>query len=285
MAHFHWATEADITVGVQPIFAKDTGRLGVLKRDESLRITDFAEKTMDHKILANMVSRDDPERPYLGSMGIYMFKTSVLLEMLEGTVHDDFGGHVIPAAIHSHAVFGYEFDGYWEDVGTIRSYYDTNLALTLPNPPFDFFDPDRPIYTHSRVLPGSTIQNSCLENVLLSEGCCIQNAEIRHSVVGVRSQVRSGVRLLDTVLVGSDYYDHTPEIDDESPLPPLGLGRDCQVEGAIIDKNARLGRGVVIRPFPRGTDMDRNIWFVRDGIVVIPKDIILPQGTYIGPEG
>jgi glucose-1-phosphate adenylyltransferase len=285
MAHFHWATEADITVGVQPIFAKDTGRLGVLKRDEALRITDFAEKTTDHTILASMVSRDDPERPYLGSMGIYMFKISVLLEMLEGTVHDDFGGHVIPAAIRTHAVFGYEFDGYWEDVGTIRTYYDTNLALTLPNPPFDFFDPDRPIYTHSRVLPGSTIQNSVLENVLLSEGCCIQNAEIRHSVVGVRSQVRSGVRLLDTVLVGSDYYDHTPEVDDESPLPPLGLGRDCQVEGAIIDKNARLGRGVVIRPFPRGTDMDRDTWFVRDGIVVIPKDTILPQGTYIGPEG
>jgi glucose-1-phosphate adenylyltransferase len=125
-----------------------------------------------------MVSREDPEKPYLGSMGIYLFKTSVLLELLENNTHPDFGKQIIPLAIQSNTVFGYEFEGYWEDIGTIRSFYETNLALTMPNPPFNIFDAENPIFTHARFLPGSNIQNSHLENVVLAEGCMIEDAEI-----------------------------------------------------------------------------------------------------------
>jgi glucose-1-phosphate adenylyltransferase len=186
---------------------------------------------------------------------------------------------VIPSAIKTHAVFGYDFDGYWQDIGTIRSFYETNLQMTEPNPPFNFYDPKQPIYTNSRVLPGSIVQDSRLKDVLLSEGCRIQKAEITHSVVGVRSQIRAGTRIKNCILMGSDYYDQP----GKSGNIPLGVGPKCDIEGAILDKNVRLGRGVVIRPFPRGTDKDTNTWVARDGIVIIPKDVQIPPGTKIGP--
>lgn len=282
MTQFHVETDADITIAVYPVPTKDTSRFGILKRDENMRITDFAEKPKDPSILSTLASRDDPTRPYLGSMGIYLFKTKVLFDWLESTSYEDFGGHVIPQAIGTSAVYGFDFDGYWEDIGTIRSYYETNLALTNPNPPFNLYDPDRPIYTHPRFLPASTLENSTLENVLIAEGCCLKNAEIRNSVIGVRSQVQSGVRIADSVLLGSDYYP-TPEEERNGKIP-IGIGKDCQIVGAIIDKNARLGNKVIIRPFQAGTDLDFEDWVVRDGIVVIPKNAIIPHGTFIGPE-
>jgi glucose-1-phosphate adenylyltransferase len=283
MAEFHWSKGADITVAVQPVSRHDASRFGTLKRDKNMRLTKFAEKAKDPAVLAEMVSRDDPEKPYLASMGIYLFNTEVLISLLENKTFDDFGNHVIPDAIGHHDVFGYDFEGYWEDIGTIRSYYETNLALSNPEPPFDFFDSERPIYTHIRPLPGSIIENSTLKDVLMAEGCCIKDAEIRHSVVGVRSQIRSGVKMVDTVLIGADYYDQ-PHCDDSDEYISIGIGGGSQIEGAIIDKNARIGRNVVIRPFPRGTELDGPDWSVRDGIVVIPKDTILPPGTYIGPD-
>ena len=190
---------------------------------------------------------------------------------------------------------GYDFDGYWEDIGTIRSFYDTNLALTNAEPQFNFYDPQRPIYSHSRFLPGSLIENSHLERVLLSDGCCIQNAEIIHSVVGLRSQIRDGVKIADSILMGMDYYEsfggEEPEDDmiEPPPLPggtsiPMGIGENSRISGAIIDKNARIGRDVVIEPFPRGVDLDGDHWVVRDGIVVIPKDAFILPGTHIGPQ-
>lgn len=283
MAQFHWDHKADITVAVQPVFAEDAGRYGILKVNKDDRITDFAEKPKDPAVLEAMVSRDDARRPYLGSMGIYLFNLQTLRELLEDSTYDDFGGQVIPAAIKSHDVFGYGFDGYWEDIGTIRSFYETNLALTIPNPPFDFFDPDRPIYTHARFLPGSTVQDSRLQNVLLSEGCCIHKAEIYHSVIGLRSQIHNDVLIRDTIMMGSDYYDH-PGFEPTDPNNvTIGIGRGSQIEGAIIDKNARIGRGVVIKPFPREAEIDTENYIVREGIVVIPKNALVPSGTVIAP--
>jgi len=282
MAQFHWENRADITIAVQPASAVEAGRYGILKRDSNYRITSFAEKPKDQDLLKDMVSRDDPERPYLASMGIYLFNMDVLIDLLESTTYDDFGGHVIPHAIHTNPVYGYDFEGYWVDIGTIRSFYDTNLALANTTPPFSFFDPERPIYSNPRFLPGSTIENSILENVLLSEGCRIRNAEIRHSIVGLRSQIGKRTRIIDSILMGADYYE-TPLTDDDDNRPRLGIGDDCQIEGAIIDKNARVGNGVVIRSFPRGTDIDGENWVVQDGIVVIPKNTILPPKIYIGP--
>ena len=280
MARFHWETGAAITVAVQPVLAKESDRFGILKRDSEMRITRFAEKPKDPELLNDLVSRDDPNRPYLGSMGIYMFNTDVLIELLEDTTYQDFGKNVLPLAIGHYPVYGYDFDDYWEDIGTIRSFYETNLALTTQGAKFDFYDPERPIYTNPRFLPGSTVEDSMMENVLLAEGCYIKNAEIRHSVIGLRSQIQSNVKIIDSILMGSDYYQQ-PEATPE--LPPLGIGSNSQVQGAIIDKNARIGNDVTILPFPRGTEIDQDYYFVRDGIVVIPKNAVIESGSYIGP--
>ncbi len=283
MARFHWEHDADITVAVQPVSAADTARFGILKRDAVGHITDFAEKPRQPQVIEQLISRDDPERPFLGSMGIYLFKAPLLFDLLRQPGFEDFGSHVIPFAIHSHNVFGFDFDGFWEDIGTIRSFYETNLMLTLPAPPFNFFDPQKPIYTSPRFLPGSTIENSSLENVLLAEGCAISEAHIAHSVIGLRSRINQGVHILDSVLMGADYYEG--EVEPYTPTSiKLGIGSHSLIQGAIIDKNARIGENVVIRPFPRGTDLDGENWFVRDGIVVIPKNTILPNGTQIGVD-
>ena len=290
MARFHWENNADITIAVQPIRKNEADRFGILKRGADFEITRFAEKPTDPEVLTDMVSRDDEARPFLGSMGIYFFNTEVLFEMLEHTTMQDFGKHVIPYAIDRKKVVGFDFDGYWEDIGTIRSFYDTNLLLTGPDSPFNFFDQRSPIYSHPRFLPGSTVENSMLERVMLTDGCCINHAEIRHSIIGLRSQIRSGVRIIDTIMMGSDYYDRLSACNKESYPDgvneneiPLGVGNGSYIEGAILDKNVRIGRGVVIRPFPRGTEIDEELFSVRDGIVVIPKSAVIPNGTFIGP--
>jgi glucose-1-phosphate adenylyltransferase len=281
MAESHWKTHADITVAVQPVPAGDAPRYGLLKRNAGLKITDFAEKPKDPERLKEFISRDDPEKPYLASMGIYLFNTDVLIDLLTQNAFDDFGSHVIPSAIQTHSVYGYDFEGYWEDIGTIRSFYETNLALATRDARFDLFDAVRPVYSHARFLPGSRIEDSCLHEVLIAEGCCIRKADITHSVVGLRSQIGEGVKIKDTIIMGSDYYDSERPKGEGSV--PLGIGAGSQIEGTIIDKNARLGANVTIRPFPRGTDITRDEWVVRDGIVVIPKGTTLLPGTYIGP--
>lgn len=280
LAEYHWEKNADITVAVQPVAKDDATRFGLLKRESDGLISSFAEKPKDPKVQQKFVSRDDPERPFLGSMGIYLFNTQVLIELLRYHLrHDDFGGDIIPEAIRSHEVYGFDFDGYWEDIGTIRSFYETNLKLTSSTPPFNFYDPSAPIYTHARFLPGSVVEDSELKDVLLTDGCRIRKAEIEHSILGVRSQVSAGAHIKDSILMGADYFD----AETSSRAIPLGIGPNCYVEGAILDKNVRLGEGVVIKPFPRDKDLDRETWFVRDGIVVIPKNTEIPPGTHISP--
>jgi glucose-1-phosphate adenylyltransferase len=280
MAAFHKETDADITVAVQPVSREEAPRFGLLKRDASGRILDFVEKPKDPDVQARFAVRDDDERPFQGSMGIYLFKTEVLFDVLSGTEDHDFGGEVIPRAIHTHDVFGFEFDGYWEDIGTIRSFYEVNLSLACPDPPFSLHDPVHPIFTRPRFLPGPRVDGAELHNTLLADGCRIGKAEVHRSVVGLRSVLRDGVFMKDTVLMGSDYYD--PHRQAPGGLP-LGLGEGCHVEGAIIDKNARLGPGVRILPFPRGTEVEGTHAMVRDGIVVVPKNAELPAGTVIAP--
>jgi len=281
MAEYHWERNADITVAVQPVAKDEAFRFGLLKRESDGHISSFAEKPKDPKVQEKFVSRDDPERPFLGSMGIYMFNTQVLIDLLKyHPTQDDFGGDIIPEAIRSHEVYGFDFDDYWEDIGTIRSFYETNLKLTSSNPPFNFYDPSAPIYTHARFLPGSVVEDSELENVLVAEGCRIRKAEIKHSILGVRSQVSAGACIKDSILMGADYFD-----SETTPRNiPLGIGANCYIEGAILDKNVRLGEGVVIKPFPSDRDLDRETWFVRDGIVCIPKSTEIPAGTRITPE-
>ena len=277
----HVERGADITIAVQPTSMEDGERFGILKRNKDMQITDFSEKPKDIKVRQDFISRDDPKKPLLASAGIYLFNVDALFELLESTNVDDFGGEVIPAAIHTHKVVGYDFEGFWEDIGTIRSFYDTNLALARPNPPFNLFDPERPIFSRPRYLPGSIIADSTMQNTLMAEGCCIDKAEISHSVIGLRSQIRAGVIMRDTIMMGSDYYENEDCLDNAAI--PLGIGADCFIQGAIIDKNARIGAGTTIKAFPRGTDHDGDTWVVRDGIVVIPKNTLLPPGTKITP--
>lgn len=278
MAEYHWDNKADVTVAVQPVLKEEASRFGILKRESDGRISSFVEKPKDAETQAKFVSRDDAARPFLGSMGIYMFKTKVLMELLRDfPSYHDFGSHIIPQAIKTHSVFGFDFDGYWQDIGTIRSFYETNLALTTPEAPFNFYDPKLPIYTDTRFLPSSIIEDSKLQDVLISDGSRILRSEITHSIIGTRSQISPGCVIKDTIVMGSDYY----ERDDEGL--PIGIGANCHIEGAILDKNVRIGSNVVIRPFPRNADIDNEKWYVRDGIVVIPKDTEIPSGTKIEP--
>ncbi len=281
MAERHWETKADITVAVQPVARSEASRFGLLKVEADGHIASFVEKPKDPEVQKEFVSRDDPERPFLGSMGIYMFRTKVLNDLLNYHLRqDDFGGEIIPEAIQSHEVYAFDFDGYWEDIGTIRSFYETNLKLTSPNPPFNFYDAIAPIYTHARFLPGSTVEDSELKDVLIAEGCRIRKAKISHSIVGLRSQIAEGTVIKDSIVMGADYY------DAEKPRGsiPIGIGRNCRIESAILDKNARIGDNVTILPFPREhKDVDGALYYVRDGIVVIAKDTEIPAGTRIAP--
>jgi glucose-1-phosphate adenylyltransferase len=282
MAEFHWEKKADITVAVQPVARSEASRFGILKVEADDRISAFIEKPKDPEVQNKFISRDDPEQPFLGSMGIYMFKTKVLSDLLNYHLRsDDFGGDIIPDAIQSHEVYGFDFDGYWEDIGTIRSFYETNLKLTGANPPFNFYDAKAPIYTHARFLPGSIVEDSKLQDVLIAEGCRIRKAEITHSVVGVRSQVADGTVIKDSIVMGADYYD----VEKPHGNIPIGIGKNCHIESAILDKNVRIGDDVTILPFPRDQkDVDNGLYFVRDGIVVIAKDTEIPAGTRISPS-
>ena len=283
MADFHWQNEADITVAVQPITRSEASRFGLLKQNKQSEIIDFAEKPKDPSILDDFVTRDDPEKPYLASMGIYLFNLETLVDILSMKTgqkdFDDFGYDIIPHCVANEPkVFGYEFSGYWRDIGTIRSFYETNLELSMQDPNFNIFDPNNPIYTHGRFLPGSRLSDCELHDVLIGEGCIVSRAKINHSVIGIRSIIKGGARIKDTVMMGADYYDDSGDI-------PIGIGENCDIEGAIIDKNVRMGQDVVIKPFPPDTELDTDAYSIKDGIVVIPKRTILPSGTRICPEG
>ena len=282
MAQFHWDNNAEITVAVQPVPASEASRFGLLKRAEDGRITDFAEKPKDPELLARMISRDDPVSPYLGSMGIYLFNTEALVDVLRRDRNserlDDFGGDIIPYFIRRGAkVYGYNFEGYWRDIGTIRTFYETNLELTDDQPPFDFYDPIHPIFTHPRFLPGSRVSDSQLSRVLMAEGCVIQNARIEHSVIGLRSIIGANTHIADTIMMGADWY------GTQKNGAPLGIGNACDIQGAIIDKNASLGDKVVIKAFPRDAEVDHPLFHVRDGVVVISKGTTIPAGMVIQP--
>jgi len=282
MAQFHAEMKADVTVAVHPVSAADASRFGILKPNTTHRIVDFVEKPEDQATLVDFTSSNDPFHPFLGSMGIYLFRTEVLLDLLKDNDIQDFGSHVVPRAIENYNVYGFNFDGYWEDIGTIRSFYEANLKLTYPDPPLNFCDPKHPIYTEPCQLACTIVKHSSLENVLLAEGSFIQEAYIRHSILGARSQIRSGAEIIDSILMGAEYYDSGVDTGTQ-PEIPLGIGRNSKITGAIIDRNARVGENVVILPFPCGTEINAGNWMVRDGIVVVPKNSSVKPGSYIGP--
>lgn len=280
---YHVESGADISIAVQPVDRSAASSLGILKLDEESRVVRFTEKPKTEEALAGLESRPDPEKPYMASMGIYVFSTEGLIRILEEDDAIDFGSQIIPARIDTHKVMGYVFDGYWADIGTIERFFEVNLDIAAPLPLFNLYDPDRPIYTRARFLPGSKVEGGHLQNVFLADGCRIQEAAIRNSVVGLRSIISHGVTMQRVVMMGADYYETIEDLQKnrEAGIPNIGIAPDSVVEGAIIDKNARIGRQVIIRYQPDRPDEEHDNWASRDGIVIVPKNAVIPPGTVI----
>lgn len=279
---FHIDTEADLTIAVQPVEAELAPALGILKRRANGCIDRFTEKPGPEQ-LADMVSDKKSDKPYMASMGIYVFNTDFLLRML-AEKGDDFGKDIIPMAMQmGHRVMGYIFDGYWADIGTTRRFYEVNLEMISPNSPFDFWDHYRPIYTRSRFLPPTEVNGATLKGAMLTEGCRIADAHISHSVIGLRSIIASGARIHSSIIMGADYYESEENLAENKKFnrPSIGIGAGSIVEGAIVDKNARIGRNVKINLKPDRANEEHSDWVAKDGIVIIPKNSVIPDDTVI----
>ena len=279
---YHVDSEADVTVAVQPVSRQEATGLGILKLSGDGQIVRFTEKPKTEAELDGLESWEDSDKPYMGSMGIYVFATDLLFELLDEK-GDDFGRDIIPAAIKNRRVMGYVFDGYWEDIGTIRRFYQVNLDMASPDAPFDFYSPDRPIYTHARFLPASEVHGAHLHHVLLTDGCRVYDATARDSVIGLRSIIGPEVTIRSTVIMGADYYETEEELAENrrQDRPDIGIGAGSIIEQAIIDKNARIGGNVTIRAIPNRPDSEGDNWVSRDGIIIVPKNAIIPDGTVI----
>jgi glucose-1-phosphate adenylyltransferase len=261
--------KADFIVATVPVKKEEVSEFGIMKLGRDNRITAFKEKPK------TVGPEDSFKGSYLASMGIYAFRASVLKEVLGGK-ESDFGREVIPNSIAKCRAYAYVFQGYWRDIGTIKSFYETSLELTLPDAPFTFGPLDGRIYTHPRFLPPVSIFDSRIHQSLLSEGCRIERSEIRNSVVGLRSIIREGARISNSILMGADGFEAASRRG-----VALGVGKNCRIENAILDKNFRLGPGVKILNAKKVRHFDGPNYFIRDGIVVVPKNATLPAGTVI----
>jgi glucose-1-phosphate adenylyltransferase len=283
----HLANDAEVTIATLPVDRERAKGFGILHSGTDGRINEFVEKPQDPAVLERMKMPEeaaralglDPAEPhYQASMGIYVFNREVLRKVLDNDFKD-FGKDVIPRAIHDHRVFSHDFQGYWEDIGTIRSFFEANLDLCRLVPQYDFFDSLAPIYTHARFLPATKINGGTIREALISDGCIFTDAHIETAVIGVRSIVETGTTIRESFIMGADYYAGAPNADPGSPPP--GIGRNCRIERAIIDKNVHIGDNVVITPEGKPAHFDGPNYFIRDGIIVIPKGAAIESGTWI----
>lgn len=286
--HQHIASGSDITVGTIPVDRAAASGFGIMHTDESRAIIEFVEKPKDPATLDGLripadllrsIGQPEGADLYQASMGIYVFNRKVLEACLDNEF-DDFGKHVIPAAIRKYKVQASIFQGYWEDIGTIRAFFEANLALTDPNPKFSFNEPGAPVYTHPRFLPATMIRSAKIDNAIISDGCSVDASSIERAIIGIRSIIQSGSTLKNVVMMGADCYEADIE-HNGAGLPKMGIGRDCHIENAIIDKNARIGDKVVISPKGKSPDAEGDGFYIRDGVVVIPKNSVIPPGTWI----
>jgi glucose-1-phosphate adenylyltransferase len=286
LLHQHIRLGADITLATKPVAHHQVVEFGIMQSGVDRRITGFIEKPSDEagvqemkmsrELLRAIGSKEDDEL-FQASMGIYVFNRKVLIESLENQLAD-FGKHIIPASIKDRHVSAFIFKGYWEDIGTIRAFYEANLDLTDVVPEYSFFEPDSPIYTHPRFLPGSKINGATLRQAIISDGCIISDAHLERCVVGIRSVIQNGATIRNSIVMGADYF----ELDQtDSSLPAIGIGKNCVIDRAIVDKNARIGDGVVITPEGKSANVDADNYFIRDGVVVIPKNAVIPAGFWI----
>ena len=281
---FHAEKGADVTIGTVPVPKKEVNQFGILQIQAGGRITAFREKPSPAERIGSFVvpaavseafdmkARGDL---YLASMGVYVFKPKVLIELLVGK-EADFGREVIPKAIEKCKAYGYVFSDYWRDIGTIKAFYESSIELTRPNPPFNFFTSGSVIFTRARFLPSSKILGAHLTNALVADGCVIDEGRIEDSVIGLRSVIGRGTVIRRSVLMGNDFY----EPDKREPHS-LGIGKNCRIEKCILDKNVRIGNNVSITNPERIREKDGKHYYIRDGIVIIPKGVTIPSGTKI----
>lgn len=285
----HLRKKADITVSALPVDRRAAQGFGVMQVRSNARIKRFVEKPSKPKELEALVTPDPVfdyfglaagNKPYLGSMGVYAFKAEVLERLLlEHPEWIDFGKEIIPQTLKTHRVFAHMFDGFWEDIGTVRSYFDVSMAMTRPNPPFALYDQEHQFYTHARALPGVRITNAQIKNAIICEGSRINGATLSDVIVGVRGIVHRGAQLNHCIMLGAEFF------EDEAPKSgkmPMGIGENARISQAIIDHNARIGRNVVIRGNESLPDHDGDGYAIRDGIVIVLKNAVIPDGTVIG---
>jgi glucose-1-phosphate adenylyltransferase len=290
----HYESDADVTVSVTPCDESSASEFGLLKTDENGRIVEFKEKPKGEDLESmradtSKLGVNEAEaigRPFLASMGIYVFKYDRLEQLLRDDPSDvDFGREIIPTAIKTGNVQAFLFDGYWEDIGTISAFYRANLDLTAKIPKFNLFDAEAPVFTRARYLPPSKVEDSQIRDSILSDGCIITGAAITNSVIGLRSRISKGVLIDSSFLMGADYYQTLEEMRDNlvTGLPRVGIGEGTIINRAIIDKNARIGSGVRLLNEAKIAEADgeNNSYFIRDGIIIVPKNAVIKDGTVI----
>jgi glucose-1-phosphate adenylyltransferase len=291
----HRETNADITLSVIPVDDRRASDFGLMKIDSAGRVIKFSEKPkgdaltemqVDTTVLG-LTKEQAAQQPYIASMGIYVFKKSVLINLLKESLEQtDFGKEIIPEASKNHNVQAYLFDDYWEDIGTIEAFYHANLALTQqPLPPFSFYDEEAPIYTRARYLPPSKLLDCHVTESIICEGCILKDCRIQHSVLGVRSRIESGCVIEESLIMGADYYQASVErqCNIEKGDIPVGIGTDTIIRGAIVDKNARIGHDVKIinKDNVQEAERENQGFYIRSGIVVVLKNAMIPSGTII----
>jgi glucose-1-phosphate adenylyltransferase len=280
----HIEDGADVTIAAQPVSPADATQMGIFRFDMMGRIVGFEEKPNETRLAeigsstlkGSTVGGTTPDKPFVASMGIYVFSREVLLEILEKP-GIDFGKEIIPNALGTHRVSPYIFRGYWADVGTIDAFYEANISLTRRGAPFNFFHPRRPIYTHPRFLPATRAHQCVLHSSIVAEGCYLDQCEIRDSVVGIRTHVSPGARITRSVLLGADYF----EDETAAQQTPLGIGRDVVLDRVIVDKNARIGDGARLVNEAGSSDRDGDGFYIRNGIIIVPKGAVISPGQTV----
>ena len=288
----HIATGADVTLAAVPFPVSKVEGLGLMRVNDDLSIAEFVEKPKDPAIInslaisstlaAKLEHAHEGEKYCLASMGIYVFNRAAMAEALDNTM-TDFGKEVIPSLLGKKKLFSHIFEGYWEDIGTVKAFFDANLALAQPLPPFNFFDAAAPIYTKDNYLPASKVNNCAIDYAVIGDGSIIEDSSLKHSVLGIRSFVRKGTKLEDVVMMGADIYESPAQFQAniDQGRPHLGLGYNCDIQGAIIDKNARIGDNVKLSVLGKPDGTYPHGVIIRDGVLLVPKGGVVPAGTVI----
>jgi glucose-1-phosphate adenylyltransferase len=285
----HIDRHADITIATQPVTIDDASAMGIFRFDRGGQIVAFEEKPKRERLneigqsipAGAIVGGHSADKPFIASMGVYVFSRDVLLEAIEQENAADFGRQIIPSALGRYKVNAYLFRGFWADVGTVSSFYDANIMLTRAGSPFKFYDPRSPIFTHARFLPGARLSDCTARDAIIAEGCSVDRATIEESVVGIRTNIQAGASIRRSVLLGADFYETDHGAPARGRNPRLGIGRDVVLDKVIGDKNARIGDGAELVNAAGVQQADGNGYFIRDGVIIVPKDGVVPPGTRV----